>query len=159
WTGTFRHRRSSPASPVHWYPQCLGRSRLPRLCSAQQANREVLIGAEDEPVAFRIFHDDISAPRLLLRRPFKLNPALIQLTIGRLNVITGERAIHLRADATFLTFHSEQYDARLGLAHAELDPAPARSHFLIGSDLEPKFFGVEFEGSILIFNRNAHEFE
>src|SRR6185437_1698463 len=119
------------------------------------------IASQHELVAFRILHDDEAAPGLFLGRAFEFDAAFAELAPGRLDVVAADRAVHSRAHPALLAVHGEEHDAGFRLADAQLDPAlfRARSHLLVGGDLEAELLGVKLERAALVGNRDRHEFE
>src|SRR5207302_11400514 len=76
-----------------------------RMTFRSSANSRCLSAcAQNKPIVFAILEHGISAPRLLLRRTFELNPAFAQLVIGLVNVLAFIRHVHERTDALFVAF-------------------------------------------------------
>ena len=84
------------------------------------------------------------------RRLHDLDAALRELAARGLDVVAGERTVEERADAIFMAFGREQHDARRRMRDAQLDPALAWAHRLIGRDREAELLGVELERALLV---------
>jgi hypothetical protein len=93
------------------------------------------------------------------RRLHDLDAALRELAAGGLDVVACERAVEERADAVFLAFGREQHDARHRMRNAELNPALARAHRLVGRDREAEFLGIELERALRVAHGNADELD
>jgi hypothetical protein len=114
---------------------------------------------QHEGIPIRIAELGERAPRLHGRRFDEVDAARAELAVGRFDVVACERAIEEGADTVFMAIRREQHDAGARHRHAQLDPALARAHRLVGGDLEAELVGVEGEGAVLVGDRNADEFE
>ncbi len=104
-----------------------------------------LLRGDHEAVAFAVLEDCEGAPRFFLRRTVELHPARGQFLVGLLDVIAHERRVHERADAVFVRIRGEEHHPRLGLGHAQFDPALFLVEGLIGDDGEPEFLRIRIQ--------------
>src|SRR5438876_584272 len=109
-----------------------------------------LLAAEDEAVAVHVLEDRVRAPGLLLWLFLELNPALLELSIGIMDIVAPERAVEEGADPVFVTVGRKEHDARFGSGDGELDPTSAGTHRLVGRDPEVHLLGPEGERPILV---------
>jgi hypothetical protein len=63
-----------------------------------------LAAAEHEGVAVGILERREGSPRLLLRRGFESDAAILKLSVGVFDVVAGEGAVEERADAVLLSY-------------------------------------------------------
>src|SRR4051812_4601449 len=89
---------------------------------------------QDKGIPVRVAELGIRAPRLRGWRHAELYAALAQLAVGGFDVVACKGAVEEGADPVLLAIGGEQHDARAGMRDAQLDPALARSHRLVGGD-------------------------
>src|SRR3984957_3184707 len=112
-----------------------------------------------ELISVDVFENSRGSPALFLRLFFKLH-ALGLHRLGRgENVVAPERQWLKIADAIFMALRRKKHQSSFGSGDQKLDPSLLLVEKLIGSHLEPKLFGKEFQRSVLIAHGNAHEFK
>src|SRR3569833_3104133 len=114
---------------------------------------------QDEHVAVRILELRERAPGLPARPFDDLDALLLQLPHRGLDVVARERAVEEGADAILVARRREAHEAGRRVRDAQLDPALARPHRLVGGDREAELAGIEGEGAFLVADRDADELE
>src|SRR5207253_1664703 len=90
--------------------------------------------AENKPISFAVLKDGEVPPMFFFRRVLKLNPALLQLFVGLLQIVASVGHVHKRANPVLVVIGGEQNNARFRFGNAQFDPALLFVERLVGDD-------------------------